>query len=311
MNRREIISVVPTVIVPLAGCSKNERTTSNQTQGTLSEKYSATDHEETDSGPHSGGTSPTHTQKHNKPLAIGEEFESENGSSVRIDDIYISGLIQSFSVGSPTHVGIACLAGHQFAVVDISATDSNGDSIVEDLNISIELDGERYPTRDNESYWSITPKFSVQEQLPAFPVPVIEAKSGAIIWERANDEPVRWDLPEETVEQFGLSPDFSVTGLTTPGTVARGDNFEATFTVKNNGQKTEYFMAEFGHDTRIDSTEVLLEVPKGEQRSYTKLIKPQYSENEDESEEEIKVILDWGCDQGTVNLAKEMGRFGS
>ncbi len=226
-----------------------------------------------------------------RTLALGETHEAPDGTTVTINDVRVRKLIRSTSVGSHTHIDVACLEGSQFAVTDAAAADGDGNSVLDDTRFAIEVDGTRYPRPDEHWYWAFPPGSYERPGVPAFAVPIEDASTAAVLWLTENDEPVRWIIPPETVGSLAHAPRFSVCSFEVPESVSGGDSFEASFTVTNTGDRGGEFVAEFGAGGISDHGEIHVSVPAGSERSYTETMDPNYPDGT----EEIEVTLAWGC----------------
>lgn len=226
----------------------------------------------------------------NRTLEVGESYESEGGRTVTVRGVQVRRLIRSTSVGSATHIDVAWLAGHQFAVVDAEATGADGTSVLSDVQFALEVDGVQYPRPDQHWYWAFPPGSHDRPGRPAFPAPVTDATDGAIVWRRENEPSVRWTLPSETVEQFERAPSFTVRSFDAPDSVSRGDSFDAAFTVTNTSEHDGRFVAEFGAGPISDHGEVAMPVSAEAGRTHAGIMDPHYPRNASE----IQVTLDWG-----------------
>lgn len=222
-------------------------------------------------------------------LDLGDSFESSDGTTVTVNSVELYRLVRSTSVGSSTHIDVAWLDGHQFAVTDLDASGPSSE-LGSEVPIALEVDGTQYPRPDQHWYWTFPPGTHVGEtesRRPAYPAPITDATSASIVWVR--EEPVRWQLPEETVAELTRAPAFEIESLTVPDSVTRGSTFEASFTVRNTGSDGR-FVAEFAAGPLSDHEEVTVSVPASDKRTYTKTMDPHYTEHTSS----LDVILDWG-----------------
>lgn len=277
-SRRNALQALAAGALPLAGCLDRLRP-----PATDATSPSAADRP----GSPTAASSPT--PPGTVALDVGETHEAPDGTTVTVRDVRVRKLLRSTSVGSPTHVDVACLPDHQFAVVDAEATDAAGDPILPDVRFALVADGVRYPRPDRHWYWAVPPGSHDRPGFPAFPVPVADAAGAAVVWRR--DPPVRWTLPADTVEQFGRAPAFAVRSFETPDAVARGGVFEVAFAVANAGGRDGRFVAELGAGVISDHDEVVVDVPHGTERTFAETVDPVYVEEADE----VGVTFDWGC----------------
>lgn len=277
MKRRQVLALVSTVAVSVSGCLS-----SDGSQTTDSPTATSEDSE-----------TPTPTTSSDKTLTLGASFEASNGQTVSVRDVRVRKLIRSTSVGSPTHIDVACLNDHQFAITEAEATDGDGNSILSDIRFALDVDGVQYPQDDQHWYWAFPPGSHDRPGLRAFPAPITDATEAAIVWLRDDAPSVRWRVPPETIGLLGQSPTFTVGSFETPDSVSRGESFKATFTVANTGERDGHFITEFGAGPLSDHGEVTIDVPAGTEQTYSGMMDPHYSDDADE----IDVSLDWGCDR--------------
>lgn len=277
MKRRQMLTLVGTAAVPIAGClgGAESPTTDSPT--------SESDQSDT----------PTPPPSSDGTLTVGDTYEASNGPTVGVQDVRVRKLIRSTSVGSPTHIDVACLNDHQFAVTEAEATDADGNSILSDIRFALDVDGVQYPQDDQHWYWAFPPGSNDRPGLPAFPAPITDATAAAIVWLREDAPSVRWRLPPETVELLGQSPTFTIRSFETPDSVSRGEIFETTFTVANTGERDGHFITEFVAGPLSDHGEVTIDVLAGTEQTHTRTMDPHYSEDTDE----IDVALSWGCNR--------------
>lgn len=277
MKRRRVLSLVSTAAFPIAGCLGSTESADTDTPTGTSE----------------GSNPSSTTPASDRILAVGDTYDSSNGPSVGVRDVRIRKLIRSTSVGSSTHIDIACLEAHQFAIAEAEATDADGNSILSDVRFALAVDGVQYPQDDQHWYWALSPGSNDRPGLPAFPAPITDATNAAIVWLRDGAQSVRWKLPPETVRSLGQPSTFSVRSFETPDSVDRGEAFEAAFAVANTGERDGHFIAEFGAGPISDHGEVTVEVPAGTEQTYAGTIDPHYPEGTDT----LDVTLDWGCNR--------------
>ena len=275
MKRRQVLTLVSTTAVPIAGCLNSTESSDIDMSLSTSEQ------------------SDTPTPSTDRTLNVGETYESSDGLTVDVRDVRVRKLIRSTSVGSSTHIDVACLDDHQFAITEAEATDADGNSILSDIRFALDVDGVQYPQDDQHCYWAFPPGLNDRPGLPAFPAPITDATDAAIVWLRDDTPSVRWRLSPETVELLGQSPMFTVRSFETPDSVSRGDLFKATVTVANTGERDGHFITEFGAGPLSDHGEVTIDVPAGTEQTHTGTMDPHYSDDTDE----IDVTLDWGCDR--------------
>lgn len=282
MNRRQVVALLSTAAVPITGCLDATGTEPTDTPATTSEQ-----------------TEESRTPWPGIDVALGERYESETGPTVRVDGVRVRKLVRSTSVGSSTHIDVACLADGQFVVAEADATDADGNSILSEVRFVLEVDSTRYPREDQHWYWAFPAGSYTRPGLPAFPAPIDDATDAAVVWVRESAPPVRWVLPAETVELLGRAPSFSVRSFEVPQSVSHGASFEAAFTVANTGDRAGTFLTELGAGPISDHDEVRIDVPPDTENTFTEQLTPHYPDDATE----ITATLDWGCDRMTRRIS--------
>ncbi len=232
-------------------------------------------------------------------LELGETFESSDGTSLTVNSVSIHRLVRSTSVGSSSHIDVAWLDGHQFAVTDLDVS-GPADDLGSEVPLALDVDGTQYPRPDQHWYRTYPPGTSLggDSERPAYPAPITDAQSASIVWLREN--PVRWQLPADTVAQLGRAPSFEVTSMTVPSSVTSGSSFEASITVRNSGAEGR-FLTEFGAGPISDHGEVSFTVPADGKRTYTATMHPYYTEGVSS----VDVEVDWGKERLTRTVTVE------
>lgn len=290
MQRRQALALVGSAVIPFAGCLGNRG--SSPTDSPVGTSGGTVETESSNGSP-----SPTPSERV-ETIEMGESYETADGRIVTVQDVSLRKLIRSTSVGSSNHIDVACLDGHQFAVVDVDALDTHGNSILEDVRFSLEIDDERFPRDDQHWYWAIPPGLHDWPGIPAFPAPITDASSAFVLWLRETAPPVRWRVPTDTVDRFSWAPAFAVQSVEVPETVSRGSVFDASVTVANTGDRDGRFVTEFGAGPISDHGEITVDVPAGTEKTHTEQLNPHYPESADE----IDVTLNWGCDRTTQTV---------
>lgn len=232
---------------------------------------------------------PTTSTERVPTLDFGETHEFPDGTTATVRDVRVERLIRSYSVGSPTHVDVAWLPDHQFAVVEADVAPSDDPRELEP-RFALDVDGTRHPRGDRRRYRALPPGSHKRPGLPALPVPVAEASVASVVRLRDGEPAARWPLPPGTVDDLGGAPAFVVRSLDVPESIRRGRHFDASFTVANTGGRTGRFLAEFGVGAISDHGEVATTVPAGGGRTYTASLDPYAVGDVDET----TVTLDWG-----------------
>lgn len=131
-------------------------------------------------------------------------------------------------------------------------------------------------------------ELSPTESDVAFPLPVAETDSAAVVWHRPDERDVRWELPDDVVADLADAPDFEVRSFEVPDVAKDGEVIEATVEVVNVGDQDGTFIAELGSAAISDQGEVSVEVPAGETVALTSNVDADFGESD-----ELTVVLRW------------------
>lgn len=290
MQRRQLLALAGASWLPVAGCLGADGAAPADPPSESSRSGSETNA--------SDDTPPASTlQPSERRLQLGESVDPATGPTVTVTAVTVSELVRSTSIGSPTHVDVACADGRQFVVLEADATGADGTSVLGDVEFALDLDGTRYPGPDEQRYWALPPGTD-RPGRPAIAVPVADVTDGTVVWRR-EPSPVRWDLPAEIVDALGRSPAFAVRSFDTPDAVARGERIDVAVTVANTGDREGRFVAELGAGPLSDHGEFTMPVPAGGERTHTELLEPFGSEDA----ATVEVTLAWGCGRRRRSVA--------
>lgn len=280
-SRRDVLRAVAAGAVGLAGCTTTPSTSGPDGRSPSDERTPAT-----------GTPAAATTSTAEEPLPVGETYRSpRNGTSVTVREVVVTKQTGSTSVGSSTHVDVACVPGHQFVTLDVVATDGSGDSVLSDLRFAVTVDGVAYPEPGDHWYWSFPRPTTERPGKPAVAVPVAEASDATAVLRRDDGPDVRWRLGTETVARLARAPSFAVESFAAPDAVERGSHYDVTFTVANDGDRDGRFLAEVGGGPLSDHPEVGVPVPAGGRRTVTETVAPGYPERATA----LDATLEWGC----------------
>jgi len=217
-------------------------------------------------------------------LSVGETYETEDGMPYSVRDVHIHRSIRTTSVGSGSHLDMAWLSDHQFAVVetDLPTPDSG-------LNFHLSVDGTKYPTEGQHWYWAIPPDSWNPPGFPTFPAPITDATDAAIVWNREGKPTVRWQLSPATIKQFNRPPAFEIPTFDVPDSVQSGDTFDVTFTVENVSEYDGRFLFEFGAGPVSDFGESVIDLPSGATQTHEREFEADF-----EDVNSMPVVLDYG-----------------
>lgn len=129
-------------------------------------------------------------------------------------------------------------------------------------------------------------------QLHAVPVPLpTDADSVTVVWKSGDGHEARWRIDGTTVAELARPPEFVVEDLAVPETVADGEEFEAEITVRNDGQRKDWFVAELGFASASDATDLEIPLDVGERVTVPRTLSAHFGEGD-----ELTVVLDWDLD---------------
>jgi hypothetical protein len=308
MRRRRFLAALPTVAAAsLAGCpgdsgadgpaetqppNLRETPTSSRTPNTV---------ERTRTGGTETSPTPTPSDGDDHALAMGETFETSDGRELTVSDPAVYRLVLAPERVSHHlyHRVTAAPANRQYLTVTVW---QRGFEVVSDepgiesdgwpvsLPLAATVAGERFAsgrtvvgTENRERTGTV-----------GIPVSLVDAQSGAVVWERSDGPSPDWELPERVVADLASAPRFEVQSFDVPDEVTRGDLLEMTATVANTGEREGRFLAEFDVDRPLyDPRETTVSVPAGETVTHTVTRLPEYVEGTDP----LPVVLDWGSDR--------------
>ncbi|MFB6080988.1 MAG: hypothetical protein ABEJ81_08325 [Haloferacaceae archaeon] len=225
--------------------------------------------------------------------APGERYETADGWSLTVDPVGVQQGVLRFGV----HIDPVWESGSQFLVADV-AVDGDGAPDPTDLNIFVRTDT---LDRSDRQYVHGETNADGRRQRFGYPVPTDPSPSrAAVVWSPDDGPAVRWSLGSDLVEALGAAPDFAVESFSVPETAVPDDEFEATLSVGNDGDRDGTFLAEVGNALISDQPEVTLDVPVGETVTGHPPVEAHFGDGD-----ELPVVLRWsdGTERRTVRRA--------
>lgn len=275
MNRRRYLALLGASV---AGCADR------QTEGTPVGATSPNSSEEAPTKTPPGTQTPVDPEQ--RVLESNEPYQTADGDVVRVS-IYRArrGIIEAGMV----HDRPLLPDDKQFLQVGV-ATDGDDPLDPEQLCLTATVDGDR-------PYEGCTSRIEGVDndrrgKLQAIPVSLsFDGDAAAIVWERDDAGNVRWTVPERTVAALRKPPEFVVEGLTVPETATDGEAFDVEITVRNDGGRKDWFVAEIGPADLSDGHDMEVPYSPGERRTVTRELRASF-----EDENEMIVRLDWDRD---------------
>lgn len=127
-----------------------------------------------------------------------------------------------------------------------------------------------------------------------FRLPIETVQSGAVEWRPSSGQRHRWALPDSQVAALGASPRFTVEAFDPPEELERGEQFSASVTVRNSGNRDGRFL---GIAADVGSASVPLAGPFEFPVAAGETVTQDVSGIEAQwDREEMTVVLDWGVD---------------
>lgn len=282
LSRRRLLALAGGVL-PVGGCL-----------GAPSDPATATDSPTTtDTTTETDGTA---TVDRDEPLtrAPGERYETPDGWSLTVENVSVRhGVVQFGTV----HPDPRWEPGAQFVAAD-AAVDGDGAPDPADLNLFVRTDA---LDRSDRYYVHAEGDADDRRQRFGFPVPTDPAPSrAAVVWRPDEGPLVRWVLGDDRVSALGAAPEFAVESFDVPETAVPESEFEATLTVRNDGDRDGTFLAEVGNAGISDQPEVEFEVPAGETATGMASVDAYFGDSE-----ELEIVLHWedGTRRRTVRRA--------
>lgn len=175
------------------------------------------------------------------------------------------------------------------------------------LQVGVETDGDDAPApgelcltanvEEKRSFDGCTARIEAVDgdrrgKLQAIPVPLeFDGDAAAIVWDRENGENVQWSVPDRTLADLRTLPEFVVEDLTVPETATDGEPFEVGITVRNDGGRKDWFVAELGPASLSDGRDLELPYDPGETRTVARELRASFGDGD-----EMLVKLDWDRD---------------
>lgn len=275
MNRRRYLALLGASV---AGC------VGRQTEGTPVGTTSSNSSEEVPTKTPPGTRTPVDPEQ--RVLDSNEPYQTATGQTVRLV-IYRArrGIVEAGMV----HDRPLLPDDKQFLQVGV-ATDGDDPPDPERLCFTATVDGDR-------PYEGCTSRIEGIDndrrgKLQAIPVPLsFDGDTAAIVWEREGAGNVRWTVPERTVTALREPPEFVVEGLSVPETATDGEPFDVEITVRNDGGRKDWFVAEIGPAAHSDGHDMKVPYAAGEKRTVTRELRASFGD-----EDEMLVRLDWDRD---------------
>lgn len=263
----------------IAGCtSVNTGAPSNET---------ATDEPETDNGE-------TTRRDQQRSGTVGESIEGPGGDSVTISNTVVR---RTFVYLDGTHPDVAGKEDRQYLFV-------RGEGTIERKSLRLHLDNQSFRAQSSLDGAPVSNVLFEGEQTPnpglyGFELPTNVDTSNAEIRLEAAQTTLSWALDDETIAVLSNSPTFDLEAFTVPESVERGEDATVTLRIANRGH-TGTFVAELGLTTRSDQSEIYLEVPANQTKSYSTTIDTSVVTGDRST-----VVLDRGFAELTKDIAIE------
>ncbi|MFB6161269.1 MAG: hypothetical protein ABEJ61_08865 [Haloferacaceae archaeon] len=227
----------------------------------------------------------TRTAAESRTLENNEPYRTPDGWRLRVNTLRVR---RGVIVHGDPHDEAVVPPDRQFLQVLVS-TDGTGAPAPGDACLTATVDGERR-FGDCTSRLEAVPPRRLGE-LHAVPVPLpTAAERAAVVW-TGGSRRVRWRVPASTVAALGRPPAFVVESFAVPGRVPAGEPFEASLTVRNEGDRADWFVAELGLASAADGTNLEVAYDAGERRTVTRELTARFG-----GDDALTVRLDRGRD---------------
>lgn len=273
MHRRRYLALLGATTTALAGCVDAD------TPGTATES----DSDGTPAPTETPAGTRTPASPESTTLESNEPYRTPEGWTLRVAIYRVRrGIIEWGTV----HTDAVVPEDRQFLQVGVR-TDGEGAPDPSELCFVAEIDGERpYGGCASRLEAVSREKFG---QVHAVPVPLpTDANAVAVVWHSGDGYEPRWTVPTRTVAALRRVPEFVVEDLAVPESVADGEEFEVEITLRNDGDRTDWFVAELGFASASDGLDLEIPLDPGERVTVPRTLPAQFGE-----EDELTVVLDW------------------
>lgn len=219
-------------------------------------------------------------------LASNEPYRTPEGWALRVSVYRVRrGIIE----WGPVHTDAVVPENRQFLQIGVH-TSGEGAPDPGELCFVAEIDGER-PFEGCTSRIEAVSREKLG-QVQAVPVPLPnEADSVAVVWRSDDGHEARWTVPRMAVAELARPPEFVVEDLAVPDSVADGEEFEVEITPRNDGQRSDWFVAELGLGAASDAMDIEIPLDAGERVTVPRRLPAHFGEND-----ELTIVLDWNLD---------------
>lgn len=242
-RRAALRSAAVVLSLGLAGCATNR---SGGGDGSASDVSPTTRTATTDSGGAATSTTserPTGTAGSTPTdLSMGETFDPPKGRSMTVERPSVHRSVVAVERVSGTHryERVSTAENGQYLTATVSVSGADVEPL--ELPLTVEIDGRAVRERD---VLRVGRDYRMAEDELAFLVPVVDAESVAIVWNRDGGPSPRWRLGPAETTALGAAPAFEFRSWSVPERVAPGDLFEAAATVANVGDRDGRYLASF------------------------------------------------------------------
>ncbi|WP_232687569.1 hypothetical protein [Halobacterium zhouii] len=269
MNRRRFLTAVSaTLPLSVAGCLGNGNDDDQQT---------------------STGSPTTDEPTTSEPMKVGETADLSGETALTLLD---GTAHASIIVGTEDGPEVAANEGKKWALLnfDADAVDDRQTLVSDSVTLTLNETDYTDPT--------FVARGGQNDFTAAYEVPADLSPWAGHVTVDTGDASATWQLDARTLEDMAHAVSYSVTSVSVPDSVARGDSYDVDVTVENAGSAAMRFLARL-NPAGVSPTTVEFEVPQGETKTNTTTVTASVAEGT----EEFDVSLDWGVDSTTKTIA--------
>lgn len=282
MNRRRYLAVLGGATAGFAGCVD-----SDDAATTVEPETGADAPTTTPAGTRTPARSESTTLESNEP------YRTPDGWTLRVAVYRVRrGVIEWGTV----HTDAVVPEDRQFLQVGVR-TDGEGAPDPSELCFVAEVDGERPYEGCTSRIEAVPDRLG---QLHGVPVPLpSEAQSAAVVWRSGDGHEARWLVDGTTVAELARPPEFVVEDLSVPKRVADGEEFEVEITLRNDGEREDWFVGQLGFAAASFARDLEVPLDAGERVTVPRTLPARFGESD-----ELTVVLDWDLDSLTRTVTR-------
>jgi len=126
-----------------------------------------------------------------------------------------------------------------------------------------------------------------------------DGERATVVWHRPDARDISWRVSDTKLTALRQLPAFVVEELSIPDTAEDGETIEVGITVRNDGDRKDWFVAALGHSNISGDTHLEIPYDAGEKRTVPRDLTVRFSDAD-----ALTVRLDWGIDAIEKQITK-------